>query len=392
MGALLSEVHYTYLTGKAASSTHAKAIHEVFTGGFMRSRLGVRIEDKIGIFDYHRPPNAREVKAFRDRLARLQGAFGNDIEVAEKRLADRLPTGKALDAHGYRVRETFSYLGRAAPGDYSDRRVVVRKHRPPATRLVSSQGATLRFYLTALAVAQMSGSAGTKLPTLPIAGATIELGWPHLVATGAVNAGGRNNYLTAIDKRARSIKESLSTLEGAGMVDLRATESRARIFEDFILLNEAGKDALGGSVEYRVPRQNEATILLPSEFIRQSWIHVLADSELAVLLMIACGQGALPDQEEGMIAIPSGKRVSRYGIGRDPYSRARKTLELFGLVSVQEVGRHFDGKAEDDEAPQLHRFKILPDGFKEHAPTMVISQLADQLKSSGRTATIVART
>lgn len=331
------------------------------------------------LFDYQRAPSKKEAEAFQARVARLQGQFGYDVRRIEKVLRENYPPGRALDTHGYRVREGFSYLTKTPHGGYSDRRVLPRKHRPPATRILSSRGATLRFYLTALAVAQMSGSTGAKLPVLPITGSVNDPGWTQLVATGAENTGDARNYITASDKRARSIKTSLGTLNDAGLVELRPTKAGGKTFENFVLLNESGKSLLDDSVEYKIPRPAEVTINLPSEFVRQGWLHVLEDSELAVLLMLACGRGSLQEENQ-VIAIPSEERVIHYGIGRDPYSRARKTLELFGLVSVNELGRHFDGKAEGDEPPQLHRFRILSEGFSEPALEVVQAKLRHQLK------------
>lgn len=353
--------------------------YEVITGGFTRSALYGESGQRLGLFDYQRPPNKKEVVAFQARLSRLGGIFGQDVRRAERWTEESFPRGKALDVHGYRIREPFSYLAHPAPGEYSDRRVLRREHRPPATRLVSGNGSTLRLYLTALAVAQLRGSVGARLPVLPIAGASGTLGWTHLVATGAENAGDGANFITALDKRVRSVKQSLGTLDEAGLVELRPTEKRARAFEKFVLLNEAGKGVLDDSVEYKVPKPTEATINLPVGFVRQSWLHVLEDSELAVLLMIACGKGSISGVDEA-VAVSSEERVSHYGIGRDPYSRSRKTLELFGLVSVEEIGRHFDGRAEGPGVPQLHRFKVLPNGFEENALNTVTEKLAQEVE------------
>lgn len=331
------------------------------------------------MFDYQRPPNKKETEAYHSRLVRLQGPFGYDVKRVEKVVSENYPSGKALDKHGYRVRESFSYLPKAAPGEPSDRRVGPRKQRPPATRILSSRGSTLRFYLTALAVAQMAGSTGAKLPALPISGSANDPGWAQLVATGAENTGDARNYITASNKRARSIKTSLSALYEAGLVDLRPTKTGGTKFDNFVLLNESGKGLLDDSIEYKVPKRGEAAIHIPSDFVRQGWIHVLEDSELTVLLMLACGRGSLYE-EDGWIAIPSEERVIHYGIGRDTYSRARKTLELFGLVSVNEMGRHIDGKAEGGEPPQLHRFRILTAGFSKPALETIQTKLMHQLR------------
>ncbi|MFJ2758779.1 hypothetical protein ACIO3S_24485 [Nocardioides sp. NPDC087217] len=68
---------------------------------------------------------------------------------------------------------------------------------------------------------------------------------------------------------------------------------------------------------------------------------MLEDSEITVLLMAACGAGAFFDQ--GGWAFPGEVRLRHYGIHRDPYAAARKTLEWFALLDVEEIMRHSDG-------------------------------------------------
>jgi hypothetical protein len=80
--------------------------------------------------------------------------------------------------------------------------------------------------------------------------------------------------------------------------------------------------------------------------------HVLEDAEITLLLMVACGRGTLvatskADLVPGEVAIPAEVRLRGYGIHRDPFSAACKTLEWFGLLGVREVARHFDGRGED---------------------------------------------
>ena len=71
-----------------------------------------------------------------------------------------------------------------------------------------------------------------------------------------------------------------------------------------------------------------------------------------------------------MLAFPGAVRLLQYGIHRDPYSRARKTLEWLGLLEVREVGRHEDERAEDDER-LLHRIHLPAGAFERPAlPTM----------------------
>jgi hypothetical protein len=113
-------------------------------------------------------------------------------------------------------------------------------------------------------------------------------------------------------------------------------------------------------------------LLHPSgRFVMNGWLHVLEDSEITLLLMVACGRGTLVATSEaaispGEVAIPAEVRLRRYGIHRDPFSAARKTLEWFGLLDVREVARHFDGRGEDGAA-RLHRLSVTPRGFEVNA-------------------------
>lgn len=227
----------------------------------------------------------------------------------------------------------------------------------------------------ALAMAQMKNRPGGQADPLPVVGDSGRLGWTDLVATDQVKSGSGSTFLTAKDKRARSIRTSLRTLESADLLSLSESDSTRGIFDNYTVLHEAGS-AEGEVQRYKVPGLKDWMITLPAGFVVNSWIHVLEDSELTLLLMIACGLGKLPGTQ---VAIPSHVRLLHYGIGRDPYSHARKTLEWFGLISVVEVARHIDGKAEGGDSLYLHRFEIIEEGFEKDALPTVISALQDQL-------------
>jgi hypothetical protein len=101
-----------------------------------------------------------------------------------------------------------------------------------------------------------------------------------------------------------------------------------------------------------VPAKREDYFTLPAGFVMNGWLQVLEDSEITLLLMVPCGRGTLvatseADMAPGEVAIPAEVRLRRYGIHRDPFSAARKTVEWFGLLDVREVARHFDGRRED---------------------------------------------
>lgn len=116
---------------------------------------------------------------------------------------------------------------------------------------------------------------------------------------------------------------------------------------------------------------------MPPGFILNGWLHVLEDSEIAVLLMAACGRGSW--SEDGLRAFPGAVRLRHYGIHRDPYSSARKTLEWFGLLEVEEIARHQDGRAENDER-YVHRIGISAIGFEQPALPIIQKRIQHQIK------------
>lgn len=335
----------------------------------------------MGVFtlDLSRAPNIKERQALTSRLERLKGGYGESVTRVAASTTHLLGGKGPLTSKGFRVRPAFSYRATPPPGDFSDRKVPPHHLRPPATRISSSQGSTLRLYLMSIAIAQMSKTPGGTAVSLPIIGDVQKdknlLGLTDIVATNAVKTQEKNHYLHARDKRARSIRSSLTTLNNAGLVDLGLKKGGGTDFENYMLLDEIGGSVIEPSV-YKVPRPSDVTITLPAEFITKSWLHVLEDSELTLLLMIAWGRKSLSGTGT---AIPGEDRVLHYGIGPDTYARARKTLEWFGLIDVTESDRHQDGRTEADKPYQLHRFTIVPSGFDQEALVRAKAVITEQL-------------
>ncbi len=323
--------------------------------------------------DFSRLPTSKDRQGYLARLDRLTGNYGQSVERTEKTIR-RLHGKGSLQRRGFRLREGFIYQDEPPAGEFSDRRVPPRHLRPPCTRISSSRGSTLRLYLTALAVAQMTKTTGGHPEWLPIVGSTGQPGWTDLIATNAVRAGSGESVLEAKDKRAKSVRESFKALETAGLIRLPKSTGKRGSYESYELLDENG--AGGEQLLYRVPGSKEPVTTLPAGFIDNSWLHVLEDSELALLFMVACRKGSLPG---GRVSIPGDIRLLQYGIARDPYSRARKTLELFGLLDVDEENRHRDGKTVGGEKHLLHRFQLRTEGFDEEALPAVIAVLKAQL-------------
>lgn len=325
--------------------------------------------------DFSRRPNNHEMFKFPGRLQRLErpGHF-DEIEKIRTQMPGAMPRG------GLVLRDGFSYRKKPVSVDASDRKAPPPELRPSATRVMSSRGAALRLELMLLAVTQANRKAGDRasLRALRIGsvGSSDSLGWSDLVAADAVNSHSRDVHITARVKRGRTVRTALQTLSGAGLVAFPDPVGVRGRYENFTLLDERGTDEVGEEDEYRVPRQAERTFSLPAGFITNGWVHVLEDAEIALLLMTACGKGAWPDG--GLLAMPSDIRLLHYGLHRDSYSAARKTLDWFGLLKVEEPNRRDDGRAEQGEL-LVHRLGLIADGFDEPGPQRVAEVLRHQM-------------
>ena len=118
---------------------------------------------------------------------------------------------------------------------------------------------------------------------------------------------------------------------------------------------------------------------MPAALFTSGWIHVLEDTELAFILMMA----ACHHQTGGQpFSMPGTDRLDRYGIGRDAYE-AHKMLSRLHLVTVTpDPGRHPDGKVEgynEEHQALLHAFTFHPDQFSRDALTEVRNQIDYQL-------------
>ncbi|MFF2772929.1 hypothetical protein ACFVUP_38105, partial [Streptomyces bacillaris] len=132
----------------------------------------------------------------------------------------------------------------------------------------------------------------------------------------------------------------------------------------------------GEAEEYRVPSRTESTFTVPAGLITNGWLHVLEDSEIALLFMVVCRKGGWV--EDGLVVVPADVRLTQYGLHRDVYSSARKTLEWFGLLNVEEMGRHVDGRAENSDL-RLHRLGLVSTGFDEPATSTAREVLRYQI-------------
>ncbi|WP_155349313.1 hypothetical protein [Acrocarpospora pleiomorpha] len=196
--------------------------------------------------------------------------------------------------------------------------------------------------------------------------------------------GGRN-YISDRDKQLRSLQGALRVLSGEGvqLVSLPGFSKPKNKYENFELLDEGG--ARRGSPElYKVPRSSEAHFVLPCDFFRYGWIHVLDDSEITFLMMLTFLHADLQfDGEEfesdHYVSVSSSERLLHFGMSRDAYE-AHWTLRRFGLIDMKPgKGRFPDGRVRGFDpyrnAP-LHRFRLLAHGFGRPALGVVHSTLS----------------
>ena len=185
-------------------------------------------------------------------------------------------------------------------------------------------------------------------------------------------------YVTAQDKRVRQLHSGLDALKAAGLVELPHQQRGAGKYERFRLLDETAARTTGqDALPYRVPTKTEPTFVLPDSFVTRGWVHVLADTEIALLCMVACGLHSI---DADAVAIPAFHRVQHYGIGRDAFE-AHHWLTRFGLLEVTMVDRHEDGRSENFawDGASLHRLRLSDDGFDDDAVRVVSEAIKIQL-------------
>lgn len=347
-----------------------------------------RLVDISELVHRSRPLSIKEAATFAARQRRLTGAFGASAAGATQSFNNEFG-GIGVLKSGLRLRHSFSYLNLPIDDDeVSDRSAPRRELRPAATRIVTSQGAALRLYLTMVAAAQATGRAGTRAQVpLPVRGNSQTVGWDVFLAAGSRDATVGRDVANVRDKKARVIANAMSTLEDARLVQLVGQHAKRGRLQGFVLLNEAGPQVPGDDpLPYTIPKDNENILKLPTGFVTNGWLNVLEDSEIAILLMVACNRDGLAvmnddvDVRPGEVAIPGDVRLRHYGIHRDPYSSALKTLDWFGLLAVREIDRHLSDGRGNDGATNLHRLSLRVEGFEANAFDVVPHVIDTQLK------------
>ncbi|HET9896467.1 MAG TPA: hypothetical protein VFQ44_16190 [Streptosporangiaceae bacterium] len=311
---------------------------------------------------------------------RLPGVFVEPVRL-ERRLArlTRIESqaerasacfGRLRTPRNLRIRTEFAMRSDPAQpaGESTDRLLPPRAERPPATRLVSPRGIALRFYLTALFVAQSRPPGTIPRNTLPLADPDAEVSWIDLLAMTAEP----RRYSTVRQLKLRQVHDALRRLSSPEVQLARLPNlQRGRIgkYEGFQVLHEAGAPIGGGDNKepYMVPSESK-TMYLPHGLFRNGWVHVLEDSELAFVLMLACLRSR---SGKTTVFATSEVRLLQFGLGRDAYE-SHRLLASFGIVEVHpgpHPGRRLGkaGRYLISDPPKLHRFELLNDGFDRPA-------------------------
>jgi hypothetical protein len=333
--------------------------------------------------DFSEPPNDKERVKLQRRRNRLAAMAGS---AAQATSSMRALAAKSQIAWVY-VRSEFVYrnmpAGAPLHGDPSDRRLPDKTDRPPATRIMSPNGAALRVFLAALFEAQARIRPGQHPGNvLPLAaGGDGVTSWIDMLASGAKSSGTGKNHMSESAKKIRAMESALDRLAAEELVELTGQgQPGAKKYEKFDLMHEGGRRANGANVAYHVPvPQQEAAFPVPATLFTNGWIHVLEDTELTFILMTAAlyhAAGAQP------FRVPAGQRLLGFGIGRDAYE-AHVMLSRLGLVTVTpDPGRHLDGKVRDFNSgghALPHIIGFTPAGFNRYAVNPLIEQIDYQL-------------
>ncbi|MFD1540191.1 hypothetical protein [Nonomuraea guangzhouensis] len=245
--------------------------------------------------------------------------------------------------------------------------------------MLSPRGIALRFYLIALCAAQMRTKAGGRPRNdLPLIAGGDETGWIDLIAVPVKPQRSGNFSASPSSKKHRQVISALHHLSDPDvqLVRLPKAGKKSGKFEGFQLCDEGGVRADGEVPDYSVPRATDLTFELPLGLFTNGWIHLLEDTELAFLMMVAHASQRTDPEER--VKIESGTRLLHYGLGRDAYE-AHKTLEAFGLLDVDiDESRHEDGRVMNygkGGQARLHAFRLLPDGFDEPAAATITKAL-----------------
>lgn len=118
---------------------------------------------------------------------------------------------------------------------------------------------------------------------------------------------------------------------------------------------------------------------VPVALFTRGWVHVLEDTELSFILMMAAAHHAMGGQEFG---VPAENRLLGFGMAYDAYE-AHIMLSRLGLVTVDpDPRRRPDGTVEDfnSEGSALpHKLGFIPSSFDRDAFAALTSEIDRQV-------------
>ncbi|MFD0596990.1 hypothetical protein ACFQZ4_35940 [Catellatospora coxensis] len=216
----------------------------------------------------------------------------------------------------------------------------------------------------------------------PILAVGEDVGWTDLFATDAKAMGNGQVYMTVQDKQSRHLTAALKKLAAEELISLPHAARARNKYENFLLNRESGRRSAGPNSRYRVPRPDEPHFILPAEVFTKGWIHVLEDSELTFLLMLAYFHASNPDG----FRVISSVRLLHMGISRDAYG-SHELLSRLGLVSVVPAeGRRGDGTVDEygSGGPAIpHLLTFLPGGLAVGAFAAVTKAIDQWIIATG---------
>jgi hypothetical protein len=325
------------------------------------------------------PPRVRaQLRKRRDRLSAMAASV-TQATYSMRTLAG----GPGIPAVYVRNEFVDRLLNVPLRGDPSDRRLPDKADRPPAARLMTPRGAVLRVYLTALFEAQTrtrpGRRPGNKRPLESRKAGVIP--WIDLLASGAKSSGTGRHHMSVSAKKTRQMGSAIGRLAEEELVELtHAGKPGNRKYEEFVLMHEGGHRPHGPNVPYQVPVvPPQQAFPVPSTLFTNGWIHVLEDTELSFLLMMAAAHHAMGGQA---FIITAASRLLRFGMAHDAYE-AHVLLSQLGLVTVTpDARRRPDGTVEEfnSEGSALpHVLGFTPAGFDRDAFTTLTAEIDRQL-------------
>lgn len=317
------------------------------------------------------------------RIIRLRALEAPGMDAAARAaMEDYWAAGHSPTA--IKVRHSFVARQTPLPGEVSDRRPPARSTAPPAARLVRSHGVGLRTALMGLFVAQCSTGKAARLGGLVIDPVDASVGWRHLVLAAADSRPDTVQAVTPMDNRIRQIKAAFDLLARpeVGLIELPRAGTPKRRYEDVRLLHEGGVRSTGAAPEYRLPRDDEATISVPVGFFTNGWVHVLDDAEIAAWLMFRHRCAVLESVATSGVELPGVARLTIYGQARTAWDR-HKSLTIMGLMRHEaDDRRRADGTVEEfpTEGPgSRHRFWVVDEPLGKVALHSVLADFSAAL-------------